>query len=335
MPVPIFQSQKVSARNLVLSAMSQLSADEVFADASLTRRQRFDGSAILELVQARRSDKEMSGKGTEFATDGQYTSFDSKLSLKAELDDWIAGWAFAFAMGVDTVTGAGPYVHAISWDETTTEAKMTNVYLEDTAAIKMKYPDMAISDLTLTIGSRGAAQLEVAMMGTGRYSATPMATLPALPANAYLLNSDMIFSLGPVGSLAAMTGRFISATLKLSTGVVNHTSPGGGLYGIFMRTGLRKFSLEAVIAAKDTDDINTLFTGDTMSGMTIVGTSGTSVINIAMPAFKLKANKVGKDGNMVTWAISIDETTAYNLAGVQPISVAVSNSQATAYLVGV
>ena len=111
------------------------------------------------------------------------------------------------------------------------------------------------------------------MMGTGRYSDVAMAALPTLPTTAYLLNSDAVFSLGASGSPAAMTGRFISATIKIGTGVVNHTSPGGGLYGIFMRTGLRTFSVEAVIAAKDTDDIRTLFMNDTLAGMTIVTTS--------------------------------------------------------------
>jgi hypothetical protein len=333
----IFESQKKSARNLVLSANSQLSGNDVFADIKLTQRQRFDGSAVMEQVQTRRSDKDMSGKGTEFATDSQMTSYDSKFTFKAEGDDWLVGWALAFAMGSESLgVGGPPYVHTIGFDETTTEAKMTNVYLEDTHDVKTKYPDMAISDVTLTIGSRGSIQVEVAMMGTGRYTDVAMATLPTLPTAAYLLNSDAVFSLGPSGSPAAMTGRFISATIKIGTGVVNHTSPGGGLYGIFMRTGLRTFAVDAVIAAKDTDDIRTLFMNDTLAGMTIVVTSGASILNIAMPAFKIKASKLGVDGNMVTWAVSVDQTTACNIGGVEPISAIVTNdSQATAYLVGV
>ncbi|MGC2108231.1 MAG: hypothetical protein WA655_01860 [Candidatus Korobacteraceae bacterium] len=136
-----------------------------------------------------------------------------------------------------------------------------------------------------------------------------------------------------------MTGRFISATLKISTGVVNHTAPGGGLYGIFMRTGLRKFSLEATIAAKDTDDIRTLFVGDTLSAISIVTTSGAlpSVLDVEIPQFKMKANQIGVDGNMVIWKIQLDETTAYKVVGDSPVdalSVSVENSVA-AYLAGV
>ena len=152
----IFESQKKSARNLVLSPNSQLTGNDVFADAKLTQRQRFDGSAVMEQVQTRRSDKDMSGKGTEFATNSQMTSYDTKFTFKAEADDWLTGWVFAFAMGSESLgVGGPPYVHTIGFDESTTEAKMTNVYMEDTHDVKTKYPDMAISDLTLTIGSRG------------------------------------------------------------------------------------------------------------------------------------------------------------------------------------
>ena len=291
-----FESQKKSARNLVLSANSQLSANDVFADANLTRRQRFDGSAVLEQVQTRRSDKEMSGKGTEFATDEQLTSFDTKFTVKCELDDWLAGWAFAFAMGTDTVTGSGPYVHAIAWDETTTQAKMTNVYIEDTAAIKTKYPDMAISDLTLTYASRGAISCEVQMMGTGGYPGA-MATLPSLPSNAYLLNSDTVFR-SAVGSPVNMTGLHLGDAEAADGGGEPHLA-GRRIVRHFMRTGLRKFSLSANIAAKNTDDIRTLFMNDTMSVLTIVTTSGTSGLSVSIPSFKLKANKLGVDGNMV------------------------------------
>ncbi len=39
----------------------------------------------------------MSGKGTHFATNGQITQWDLKISgVKAELSDWLAGWALSF-----------------------------------------------------------------------------------------------------------------------------------------------------------------------------------------------------------------------------------------------
>ena len=38
---------------------------------------------------------------------------------------------------------------------------------------------------------------------------------------------------------------------------------------------------------------------------------------------------------MVIWQISVDETTAYNVSGVEPLSVTVTNGQTLSYLVGV
>src|ERR1035441_5876508 len=118
MPSYNFESQKKSARNLVLSPNSQLVNAEIFADANLTRRQRFDGAAVFEQTPTRRTDKDMSGKGTEFATDSQLTNWDTKFTCTADLDDFIAAWALSLVMGAEDVSGAdAPYLHAITFDE--------------------------------------------------------------------------------------------------------------------------------------------------------------------------------------------------------------------------
>jgi hypothetical protein len=329
-----FESQKKSARNLVLSPNMQAAVGGLLADAALTHRQRFDGSAILELLQSRRSDKEMSGRGTQFATDGQPAGWDTKFSFKAELDAWLAAWAFDFAMGADTVSGAAPYTHAIAFDDTTTQAPTTTLYLEDTAAVKYKVPDMAVSDLTLTIPERGACSLETAFVGTGRWTLGAMvAGPPALAASNYLLGSDCVFSIGPVGDSVSVLGRHLSTTLKISTGVVNHVAPGGGLYGIFMRRGLWKFSLQTTIAAMATDDIWTLLENDTPSALSWNINSGAQAqLAISMPLVHMKAAKLGVNGNMVIWSIEADETTSFYANGAQPLSVSVVNSVAQ-YLV--
>src|ERR1039457_6537417 len=122
-----FESQPKSLRNLVLSANRQLAWNTALADAALTQRQRFDGGAIIELTPTRRSDIDAAGKGTAFATNGQVTSFDTKLSgLKFEGAPWILGFLCAFLMGKETVTGAAaPYTHAFAFDESTRTAVPT------------------------------------------------------------------------------------------------------------------------------------------------------------------------------------------------------------------
>jgi hypothetical protein len=273
----------------------------------------------------------MSGKGTQFATDGQQTGWDTKFSFKAELDAWLAGWAFVFGMGADTVTGdASPYTHALAFDDTTSQAPVTTLYLEDTAAVKYKVPDMAVSDLALTIPERGACSLETSFIGTGRWTPGAMvAELPALAASAYLLGSDCAFSIGPAGAPVAITGRHLSTTLKIGTGVVNHVAPGGALYGVYLRRGLWTFSVQTTIAAKETDDILTLLENDTESALAWNINSGAAAqLAISIPHAHMKATKLGVNGNMVIWSIELDQTSCFYEGGNQPLGVSVINAVA-------
>jgi hypothetical protein len=152
---------------------------------------------------------------------------------------------------------------------------------------------------------------------------------PALAAANYLLGSDCTFSIGPVADSVAVTGRHLSTTLKISTGVVNHVAPGGGLYGVFLRRGLWKFSVQTTIAAKETDDIWTLLENDTASALSWNINSGAQAqLAISMPDTHLKVAKLGVNGNMVIWSIEADETTCFYSAGTQPLSVSVVNAVA-------
>ena len=327
-----FESQPKFLRNLVLSANKQNAWNTALADAAMTRRQRFDGSAILERAITRRSDQGYSGRGTSFATNGQITGYSTKLdSFKVELSDYLAGWLPAFCMGKDVVTGAGPYVHVCTFDELTRTAIPTTIYMEDTADVHYKCPDMAVNEVTLTISEVGAIMAEMSMIGTGRQIMGSIGAMPALPAETYLLGSDAALSLNGGASLI---GRHRGTTFKLQNQLVEHRGPGGGLYGLFVRKGNPKFSISTTIAAKDTDDTYTLFTNDTVSDFELVVNSGASAqMTISIPATHLKATKLGFEQDMVLWQLDADDTTCYQAAGTPPVTVTVTNGVAT-YLVG-
>jgi hypothetical protein len=330
-----FESQKVSARNLVLSANKQAAAGTAVASADMLRRQKFDGSAVFELKQTRYSDKNLSGKGTEFATQGLLTAWETSGGFKGDLDDYMAGWILAFLMGKDVVTGLGPYVHAITFDETTTQACMTSIYAADTNDVLWTLIDMGVVDVTITIPARGPITFEVNFVGTGHYTSGAIVSLPGPPASyTYLLGSDCVFSIGPNGATVAKIGRHMSTTIKLSTGAVNHTAPGLGLYGAFIRTGLRKVSFQTTIAATSADDVFTLLRNNTLQEVNWTTTSGTSILALDMPNVYLKTTKLGTSGNMVVWQIAADETSILNVGGAGILNATVTNSQATAYLVG-
>jgi hypothetical protein len=332
-----FLSQWKSARNLVLSANSQPAwssptASAPLLDAALTQRQRFDGSAVLERASTRRSDLAYAGKGTAFATNGQVTGWESKLSnAKAELSPWLAGWALAFLTGLDTVTGdAAPYVHTFAFDESTRTAVPTTIYIEDTEDVKYKCPDMVVNDLTLTIDEIGAVTLEWNMMGCGWQVIGPMLAVPALAAETYLLGSDATLNFGPVGAQADVLGRHMKSVIKLSNECIVHRAPGGGLYGIFVRKANPKFSVSTTIAAKDTDDTYTLFRNDTASDYALAVNSGAQAqLTVSVPNAHFKSTKLGFDGDMIVWQLDADESTAYSTPGVTPpISLSVTNAVA-------
>ena len=328
-----FLSQWKTARNLMLSVNSQAAWNTALADAALTQRQRFDGAAVLERKIPRRSDIAYAGKGTAFATNGQITSYDTGFTgLKAELSPWLAGWLLAFLMGQDTVTGvASPYAHSFTFDESTRTAVPTTIYLEDTEDVHYKCPDMCLNDITLTISELGAIMAEANLMGTGIQILGSMLTaLPVAPTETYLLGSDAALNFGPVGSPASFIGRHMSTTLKLENQLQVHRAPGGGLYGIFVRKGNPKFSLSTTFAAKDTDDIYTLFANDTASDYNLTVNSGAAAqLNISIPQMHLKTTKLGFDGDMTVWQVENDETTNYQAAGVPPITLGVTNAVAS------
>jgi hypothetical protein len=149
---------------------------------------------------------------------------------------------------------------------------------------------------------------------------------PALAAYNYLLGSDCAFSIGPVASMVAITGRHMSTVLKIGQGVANHLAPGGGLTGVFMRRGLFTFSFQTTIAAKETDDIRTLFTNDTEAKVEWAINSGAQAqLTIDITNIHLKVNKLGMDGNMVIWQIEGDQTAC--LKGTNgPLTASVVNS---------
>jgi hypothetical protein len=332
----LFESQKRTARNVCLSINSQASSNDLFADNKFTQRQRFDGTSVWERIPSRRSDKDQAGKGTEFATEGQETLWDTKGELKGmEAEGFTLGWMFAFAWGTDTVTGSGPYVHDFTIEETTTKAMMTNVYVEDTAAIKTKYQDMAITEFTMSYAQKSAIKIDIMMAGCGHWTDGAIASLPAVAQPTYLLNSDTTVTLGPVGSGAVISSRVRSGSVKFSTGAVSHTGPGNGLYGYGMRLGLRKISFDLVIAAQSTDDILTLIENDTLSFLDLSTNSGAAAeMDVNFPAFKLKAVQIGAEENMIIWKISADETCMYNIGGAGVATASVTNSVA-AYLTAV
>jgi hypothetical protein len=153
MPGPYnFLSQWKTARNLMLSVNSQAAWNTALADAALTRRQRFDGTAVLERKITRRSDIGNAGTGTAFATNGQITGYDTALSgLKNEASSWLVAWALAFLMGTDTVTTAEPAPVLASLAGTLAVANSTDILTGTLSGVKGD----GVTAYSITLGTSG------------------------------------------------------------------------------------------------------------------------------------------------------------------------------------
>jgi hypothetical protein len=329
-----FEPQSKLLRTLVLSEKRQAAWNGALADASLTRVQRFDGSAVLDFEPERRSDKAYSGKGSWFATNGQITSVGTKISgLKSELSPWLAGWLFSFGMGKDVVTGAAaPYTHTCTFDQSTRQAVPTTAYLQDTDDLNYKVQDLALNDFTLTITDKGAVMADYNLIGTGRYTLGAVAVAPVVPVETYLLGSDADFQWGDVGAPVSKLGRHLSTTFKLDHQMIPHRATGLGLNAAFIRKGDPKFSFQSTVAAAGADDIFTRMINNTQTAINIPIISGANAqLTLNVPAVNLKTTKMGFDGDMTIWNVEFDETTCYQAAGVQPVTVTILNDVA-AYL---
>jgi hypothetical protein len=327
-----FNVQSKLLRVLALSAYKQTDFGVAVPAADLTHIQRFDGSAVPDYGTERRSDRGMSGKGYSFATNSQPTMFSTKIAgVKVEATDWISGWVLSLLMGKVVTTGAGPYVHTITFDETTRTAIPTTVYMQDTADVAESFLDMMPTSATFTIPAKGSVSLEFDLLGTGqKVSGLLPANTAVLPTDTYLMGNDAQCTFGPVGAPANFIGRFMSGTIKLDNQGMVHEAPGGGLYGVFMRRGDPKFSLSIVIAATNIDDVLVHFlNNDFVSFNLPINSAANCQLNFSFPKANLKTTKLGFDGDMPIWNLELDETTVYQNGAVPPVTVTVTSTQPT------
>lgn len=334
--MPAFSMQKQAARNLVLSPKSQIAYGGILAEAGLTIRQRFDPSSVFEKTPSRRTDYAAVGKGSEWATSDNITAWDIKATLKSEADAQFLGWVMAFVFGQETVTGvAAPFTHAFTVPNISATMPCTTVYVEETADVKYKIPDLAVANFSLDVPERGSVMVSADAVGTGRWVPGAMlAELPALVDAQYLLGSDVVITITPLGGAATpFSGRQKSLSIKLDRQATPFKSSGDGLTAGSVASGQGKIALSFTIAAEAADDINGWFeSAETLAISIATNPALTFQFGFTFPAVHVKANKLNNTEDKVMWAVTFDETTCFQVGDAPAISAFVVNNTA-AYLV--
>lgn len=329
-----YETQNIEVHNLVLSTNKQNAYATALADAALVHRPAFDGGAFANIAKEFRSDMERAGKGHNWGTEFTEIAREASFGATVELSAWLAGWLAAFTMGADTITGAGPYTHTCKFAVSSNIAPVTTILLTDTADLKYKMPDMAMVEIEISGTEKGPLEATFSMIGSGRTVDAPAFALPAAAAGVFLLGSDTDILIGAQAAAVSIKERVRGWKVKVQSGITVHRAPGGGLYASMAKIGMQRVSVSLVVAAKEVDDIRTIFLANTIRELQINTNSGAAAqLNIKFPGLYFSATQAGQDGNETVWNIESDERAVVKSGANEICDIVAINSTPT-YLVG-
>lgn len=183
-------------RNIALAANKQNTFLTPVAAAAYVYRQRNPGTAFAAITPSFYSDEQLAGKGFNFPTVKKRIMQATEFNGTWDVDAFNVGWALAFAMGADTVTGSGPFTHLFKFLQSTNQMPVTTLLFQDTNDVIYQLPDLAIADLQITGKESGPIQVQFKAVGSGK-NVDGAVALPSLTTPAYLLGSDADIMIGP------------------------------------------------------------------------------------------------------------------------------------------
>lgn len=332
-----FESQHKAARVLVVSPNVQNAYGTALLDAALTHRPRVPSDVFVDEGQSYITDEEQYNKGHDYPTVRQEVERSSSFQLSAPLFDFMAGWYHMLILQTVASTGAGPYTHVFKPENATRQAKATTIYMEDTAAIKTKYPDMVATELTISGDASGAVQAQISLAGSGKWTDGAMGAVPApVAAPTLLLGSDADVLIGPQAAPVSVKQYMRRWSYTISREIELMRVPGGGLVVAQPNVGKLRAKYSIMLRAKDTEvagDPRTIALANTIREIQININSGAAAqLKVKFPGAYVRAKRT-MEGNYVAWSIEGNEQDVQKSGANEIIECTVINSQAT-YLVG-
>jgi hypothetical protein len=334
-----FTPQRSVLRNIVLSMKSQETIAEVLADSALTYRARMETTAFLQELLEKESDYAYTGKnGKSMATESRLIAQSATFNINTRLDDFLVGWMFAFGMGQEIFTAGAagppqlPNTHVFTWDDTDGPSLLTNIYGEDTAGLKRKWSDLALSQFVLTGSDKGSIMVKATGLGLGTVTDGAMATLPALPTAQYLYGSDSTASIGPTGDAVSLAPRVLSWEATFDAQKELFRAVGCGTKPYFIRKGNPINKLKLVIAADTSSDVRDWVNEETPLEVKIAAVSGATSLLIDFPHVILPKYDLGEQDKFVAYTLDLDQQSILQpTGGGESVTVTVQNTDA-AYL---
>jgi hypothetical protein len=338
-----YQMQRTKSRYLALSTSIQSDANVTMADTDFTRAELMQTTDFGQVTPKKESDIDYAGKGHSFATDSQVIGMASMWDWNGRVNDWNIGYLLAMVLGVDTYTlgaGGAPNQHVLTFADNTNLASMTNIYIEETSAIKRKMLDMALKTLVLTASEQGSIKFKASWVGTGRYTDGAIAAKPALVQSpTYLRGSDAQFSLGPSGgALTSFYPRVRSFELTLDSGVEPQLRCGAGIYAAFVANGNPTIKLKLQLDADSSADIRGYAEANTELGLQAVIPIGSQTIahplsvTLAVPRLIIPNDQLSEQASKyVGYTIELDDQSILKPAAAEIFTATLLNT-ATQYL---
>jgi len=343
-------------RLLVLSKLKQTNFATILTDGNLQSGKRISPEAPLFAQPdiQRWTNRDLSMKGHDYATQMQQVQVDLADSLPLVGDSWLLGWAFAMAMGKVTSSqpnaGGAPtaWQHIIEPLDPSTDGKdlpVTTIYTEvaNVAGLKRRIKSVHVRGITLEYPPSAPLRLSVDLVGSGEITTGALASPPSLMTLVPLMSNNMAFLYGTQAAPADITTEIVRGSVKLgfswNLDDENARHPGGGLYRSRAWEGRPDITLEFQrlvddAAATPHDE----FLADTIREVKftvtgpLIAASEFHKIEVRGLAVVPEAVKVGQSGDKSVYQYTVGPTHWLKQGAADVINVTVENLE-TSYLV--
>ena len=343
----MFEPQRSFDVTWAFTTKKETAYGTALADGDLTLRVTTPQVEAARISKTFRSDQDHAGKGHEFTTELEEVNRDLRRATTFDASSLTLAWVAAFGMGKVATTQPNPggnptaYDHAITLADIATTGKhapTTTVYEELTAGLKRRLVSLACNDFALTGRATDPVQLTANWTGSGQTTDGALSPLPSLTSQSFFLGADADILFGPPSAAVSIKDRVLEWSLRVSQNLESDLGyhPGSGKNRGRLWVGPRRVSASLTLFAQETDDLETLFLGDTVRELQIV-LNGDQIgpgpeIHKAvalLPAVRVTSMEEAVEGNHLVHRIEFGEPGVLMPASGEPLTLTVTNTQSS------
>lgn len=277
----------------------------------------FKGPDLVNRVPEVITDEDQVGRGHEFPDTQVIHSWSSELSRQWDASLFWTLWAFAFAQGAASISGAGPYTHTLKFmDENSAGMQLPSASIvEKVPGVGgnlsfRKFSGMCVNEVSIGASGKNRLQLGMQLVGDGREVNPATETFPASIADTYLRGSFVDMTINAVN----LRDYIKSWSLKVNNNVMaddgyvySGVAADAGLYRQRLFFGKRSVELAMTLLAPPSATINfeSLLNAQTNAPVIITANAdATQLVRFTLSNYKFIAIPKGSDNNQIIYNLS-------------------------------